>query len=243
MRARPLALALVLALPALASAQYDPNRPPQPRRQHAGVRDQGINLSARLGFGVPSGDTSDDRDASGQKIDPSLDDLVRHKVPIWLELGYRFNPAVWGGLYLELAPAKTDRDFCVAGRDCSSSDVRFGVDMQLHFAPYANIDPWLGVGLGMEFLAVKAYDSSISDALNPRVSKFTWAGLELPLLEAGLDLAVSPRATIGPYVAWSIAYYTRYGVESPGYPDLDGSLDDRAIHTWFQIGVKGTLKL
>ena len=105
-------------------------------------------------------------------------------------------------------------------------------------APYANIDPWLGVGIGMEFLAVKAYDPSIND-----VSKFTWAGIEFPLLEAGLDLAVSPRATIGPYVAWSLAYYTRYGIESPGYPDLDGSIQDRALHTWFQIGVKGTLKL
>jgi hypothetical protein len=237
MRARPLALALVLALPAVATAQYDPIRSPPGRRQSV-VRDQGINLSARVGFGVPSGDISDDRDAAGNKIDPALDDLVNYKIPIWLELGYRFNPSVWGGLYLELAPAKTDRSFCVSGRDCSSHDVRFGVDMQLHFAPYNNVDPWLGLGIGAEFLAVKAFDPSIND-----VSKFTWAGLEFPLLEAGLDLALSPRATIGPYVAWSIGYYTRYGVESPGFAGISGSISDKAIHTWFQIGVKGTLKL
>ncbi len=238
MRARPLALALVLALPAVAAAQYDPNRPPPPGPRKHVVRDQGINLSMRLGFGVPSGDISDDVDANGHKIDPALSDLIDHKIPIWLELGYRFNPSIWGGLYLELSPAKTSRSFCVTGRDCSSSDVRFGVDMQAHFAPYGNIDPWVGVGIGAEFLAAKAYDPSIND-----VSKFTWAGLELPLLEAGLDLALSPRATIGPYVAWSIAYYTRYGVESPGYADISGDITDHAIHTWFQIGVKGTLKL
>jgi hypothetical protein len=236
MRVRPLALALVITLPALASAQYDPRRPPPPRRS-AAVRDQGINLSARLGFGTPAGDISDDV-VGGARVDPALHDLVRNKVPIWLELGYRFNPALWGGLYLELAPAWTDRDFCLPGRDCSASNVRFGFDMQLHFSPRAQIDPWLGIGVGLEFLSVEAYDPSIND-----ISKFTWAGLELPLLEAGLDLAISPRATIGPYVAWSIGQYTRYGVESPGFADVSGSIHDHAIHTWFQIGVKGTLKL
>ena len=239
---RALALALVLALPAMGSAQYDPNYPP-PRRpgggqRAAGPRDQGINLSARLGYGIPSGDISDDLDAAGLKVDPALDDSVRHKVPIWLELGYRFNPAVWGGFYLELAPASVDRDFCLPGRDCDAGSVRFGVDMQLHLSPRSNIDPWVGVGLGVEWLRVEAYDPSIDD-----ISEFTWAGLELPLLEAGLDLAISPRATIGPYVAWSIGYFTRYGVESPGFRDVSGSIDDLAIHTWFQIGVKGTLKL
>ena len=232
MRARTLALALLLALPAAGSAQYDPNQP-QPRRppgghRAAGPRDQGITLSARLGFGSPAGDISDDRDVNGVRVDPALDDLVRYKVPIWFELGYRFNPAV-------------DHDFCLPGRSCDAANVRFGADMQLHFSPHASIDPWVGMGIGMEFLSVEAYDPSIGD-----ISRFTWRGLELPLLEAGLDLAVSPRATIGPYVAWSVGYYTRYGVESPGFPDVSGSIHDRAIHTradWFQIGVKGTLKL
>ncbi len=242
MRVRTLALAAVLALPAVASAQYDPSRPPPrgPRGdpRAAGPRDQGITLSARLGFAAPSGDISDDRYDTGERVDPALDDLVRHKIPIWFELGYRFNPAVWGGLYLELAPASMDRSFCLAGADCDAYGVRVGVDMQLHFAPRATMDPWIGFGMGWEFLSVEAYDASIGD-----ISQFTWGGLELPLLEAGLDLAVSPRATFGPYVAWSIAHFTRYGVESPGLPDLSGDIDDRAIHTWFQIGLKGTLKL
>lgn len=243
MRFRSLALALVLAAPGLAAAQYDPNRPPPPPRYPPGrapahVMDQGLTLGARLGFGVPSGNISDDVDASGNRIDPSLSDLVRHKIPIWLELGYRFNPTIWGGLYLELSPAWVNGDFCVPGRDCSGSDIRFGVDMQLHFSPYAQIDPWVGIGVGLEFLHVKAFDPSVSD-----VSDFSWWGWELPLLEAGLDLALSPRATIGPFVSWSIASFTRYGVSTPGLPDLSGDIHDRTFHTWFQVGVKGTLKL
>lgn len=243
MRVRSLALALVLVAPTLAAGQYDPNAPPPPprgppARGQARMMDQGITLGARLGFGVPSGRISDDVDATGARIDPSLSDLVRHKVPIWLELGYRFNPMVWGGLYLELSPTSVNGDFCLPGRDCSASDVRFGVDMQLHFSPYAQIDPWVGIGIGMEFLHVKAFDPSVND-----ISDFSWAGLELPLLEAGLDLALSPRATLGPYVAWSIGQFTRYGVSTPGFADISGHIQDHAIHTWFQIGVKGTLKL
>ncbi len=234
---RALALALVLALPVAGAAQYDPNQP-QPRRppghRAAGPRDQGITLSARLGFGSPAGDTADSPNVDGY-LDPPLEDMVRHKVPIWLELGYRFNPAVWGGLYLELAPASVDRAYCPTRR-CDAADVRLGVDMQFHFMPYASVDPWIGVGIGMEFLSAELEDSAGG------ISQFDWAGLELPLLEAGLDLAISPRATIGPYVAWSVGQFTRSGIEYSGY-DVSGSIDDRAIHTWFQIGVKGTLKL
>ena len=95
MRNRLFALFVVAALPALAAGQYDPRRPPP--RGHAGPRDQGLTLSARLAYGAPAGDISDEVDAGGAPLYPKLDDLVRHKVPIWLELGYRFNPAVWGG--------------------------------------------------------------------------------------------------------------------------------------------------
>ncbi|ACG73849.1 conserved hypothetical protein [Anaeromyxobacter sp. K] len=236
MRNRLLALFVVAALPALAAGQYDPRRPPP--RAPAGPREQGLTLSARLAYGAPSGDISDEVDATGAPLYPKLDDLVRHKVPIWLELGYRFNPAVWGGIYLELAPASISKDFCVPGRSCDGSDIRFGFDVQFHLQPYQIVDPWVGFGMGLEVLNAEAYEPGTGT-----IAEFSWAGFEFPMLEVGLDLALSPYLTMGPFVSWSAGQYTSYDVSVPGWGDESGRIHDRSFHSWFQIGVKGTLKL
>lgn len=241
LRTRSIVLLTLLALPALAAAQYDPNAPPPPPppgRPHRGPPpaaygpgETGLTLGARIGYGSPGGKISNEGD-------PRLDDVIDYKIPIWLELGYRFNPTVWGGFYLELAPMSVNSDFCAAGRSCSGGSVRFGVDMQFHLAPHRPVDPWFGVGIGGEFVSFDAFDATVGD-----ISTFDFNGLELPLLEGGLDLAVTPRFTLGPYVSYSFARYSGFNVSTPGFADVSGTIHDRTTHTWFQIGLKGTFKL
>lgn len=233
-----LALAAALALPCLAAAQYDPSRaPPPPRRapppqaRAQGPGDTGLTLAARLGVGVPGGAISDEGD-------PRLGDIVDTKIPFWLELGFRFSPTVWGGFFLELAPVSVDDSFCLAGRGCSGASARFGVDVQLHLRPHHAVDPWIGVGVAAEFISIEAYDPTVDD-----LSEFSFGGLELPVVEAGVDLAVTPRFTLGPYVSWSAGQYTSYRVETPGLEDVSGRIRDRATHTWLQLGLKATFKL
>ncbi len=254
MRVRLFALSLALAAPALSLAQYPPPPPPgygppppgyRPYREpgrRAGPADQGINLSARLGYGVPSGDISNDVDAAGFRIDPRLDDLISHKIPIWLELGYRFNPSVWGGLYLELAPASVESAFCPNG-GCSANNVRFGLDLQFHLAPRQQVDPWVGIGVGYEVLNAESGLDLDGDGIADVTGDSSYSGWELPLLEAGVDFAASPRASFGPYLSWSVARYTDTRVSAPGFPEVSSSIGSRATHGWIEIGIKGTLKL
>jgi hypothetical protein len=238
MRLRPILLLALLALPAAAAAQYDPDAPPPPvgRPSRAapprsyGPADTGLVLGARLGYGSPGGKISNE--------DPRLDDLIDSKIPIWLELGYRFNPTVRGGLYLELAPMSVNDTFCLPGRSCDAGSVRFGIDVQFHLSPFHPVDPWIGAGIGAEFISADAYDPTIDD-----ISTFGYGGVEFPLLEAGVDLTVSPRFALGPYVSWSAGRFTSYSVSSPGFADTSGRIQSRATHSWFQIGVKGTFKL
>jgi hypothetical protein len=247
MRVRLLALVLASVAPAAALAQYAPP-PPQyapyrEQRRPAGPADQGLNLSARLGYGMPSGDISNDIDTAGFRIDPPLDDLIGSKIPIWLELGYRFSPTFWGGLYLELAPASVKNSFCPPGQTCSAANVRFGIDVQFHLAPHQSIDPWLGVGAGVEVLKA---DSSIDvdgDGVGDATGDLTYTGFEFPLLQAGLDFELSPRATIGPFISWSFGQYTSFRTSATGFSDTSGRITDRATHSWLEIGLKGTLKL
>jgi hypothetical protein len=230
----PLALLAFLAFPAVAAAQYDPGQAP-PRGAPDGYYQAqrlppvGLSLSARLGYGAPTGRISDEGDGA-------LHDLIDNKVPIWLELGYRFSPVLRGGIFFEYAPANVASDFCPTEfGNCDATDYRLGLDLQFHLAPFRPIDPWVGFGFGYEWLNAEAYSSAAND-----VVRFRYSGWELPLLEAGIDVAVLPGMTVGPYVSYSMGRYTDVW---DSFSDTTSNISSQAYHGWLEVGVKGTFNL
>src|SRR5512135_3882072 len=155
MRARPLLLIALLAAPVAAGAA-GPRRPPD---------EDGILFGVRGGWGLPFGDV-----VPGAP----LPDLVETKLPLWLEVGYRFNGLVRAELYFELAPMSLANP-CPTGAACSAFDVRSGVALQLHPAPRSWLDPWIGLGLGVEYLQATA-----PPAGSPAAWELSWYGLEVP---------------------------------------------------------------
>jgi hypothetical protein len=230
MRIRTLVLLTVVSIPALAQAQYGP-RPPRsypPSPAYRGPAPQGPVFGLRLGYGAPFGELSDEGD-------PDLDDVVDHQIPIWIEMGYRFTPHLWGAIHGQIAPTMVNDSFC-GGTDCDAMNYRIGVDLQLHLAPYQQVDPWVGIGFGYEWLNFEAFDDA------GVFSDFSFSGWNLPLVEGGVDFALSPNVTIGPYVAWALGRYRHVEVDQPGL-NISSDIDNEAYHSWFQIGVKGTFKL
>lgn len=226
MRASLAALVAALLLPpAGARAQGPPALEPL---------EQGFVLSARAGWAVPAGEIS------GEGA-PPLDEVVKSKTPLWLELGYRFDRRLWGALFLEAGRVSVDHDYCVT--ECDGSSIRFGAEVQLHLAPRGPLDPWLGVGFAFEFLTVDAALDLDGDGLGDVDGELGYAGVELPLLEGGLDLVLSTRLRLGPYAAWSPGQYTSVSVEGGGLAAGWERIRDRAVHTWFQAGLKLTLLL
>ncbi len=221
MRARPVPLLLLVALSLAAPVGAHP--------QPAARDGDGMLFGVRAGWAVPYGDVARDGAA--------LSDVVYGKLPLWLEVGYRFNLHVRGSLYLEFAPASLE-PACPPNATCEGFDVRFGVAMQLHPAPRSWLDPWIGVGLGVEHLQVKGPPPG--DA--PGIWELSWLGLEVPV-EAGLDLPVSDLFTLGPYVGVSFSQFTSASVRPPGGARTSGSIDARETHGWLQAGLKLTLKL
>ncbi len=126
MRGRLLLLALLAAAPAVARAAGAP----------PAADDDGIVFGVRGGWGLPSGDI-----APGER----LKDLADSKLPLWLEVGYRFNGHVRAQVYFELAPMSLASP-CPSGAACSAFDVRTGISLHLHPAPRSWLDPWLGFG-------------------------------------------------------------------------------------------------
>lgn len=214
MRAWPALLLVLAAAPAAAQREGD---------------DTGLVLGLRAGYGVPFGDLSRDG--------PAVRDVVPAKIPLRLDLGYRFAARVQGELFLELAPARVADEACGAGGSCEAYDLRFGLAVQLHLAPRAALDPWIALGAGVEVLRAER----AAPAGAGRTER-TWFGVELPLVEIGVDLRVSARLTLGPYVSATLAEFTSVE-ESPSDGGGTTAVDARARHGWVQAGLKGTLRL
>jgi hypothetical protein len=195
---------------------------------------QGFVLSARGGWAAPAGDLSDEPGAA-------LDAVVRGKIPIWFEVGYRLARRFQLGLFLEYAHVELDPDACLDA--CDGRSVRFGVDLQLQLLPGRRLAPWLGAGVALEFLDLENAVDVDGDGAPDADGERSFAGLELPLLEAGVDVVLSHRVRIGPYVAFSPAQFTTVEVEAPGAPGTRERIERRATHAWLQGGLKVTLDL
>jgi hypothetical protein len=230
MRIRSIALLALLSVPALAQGQY--YRRPPPRygapAYYRGPGPQGPVFGLRLGVGFPAGRISDEGD-------PRLSDLIDHEIPIWLEMGYRFTPFLWSTIQGEISPASVSNTYC-GGASCDAMNYRIGADLQLHMGPDQPFDPWLGIGFGYEWLTAEALDA------NSVRTDFTYSGWQLPLLEAGMDFAVSPNVSLGPYFSWALGRY-RNADATQGGVTTTAHIVDQSYHSWFQIGVKGTFKL
>lgn len=214
-------LALALCIPTLAAAQSHRSYGPAP---------QGLTLSAWGGLGLPTGRFADDGGSVG--------DVVGVSVPIGIGAYYRFNPHFRLGGLFEVAPLTVDDSACPDDSDCSGTSYRIGIDAQYHFTPFRRVDPWLGVGFGYEWttLTASTYDYW-TDTDYYADTKFN--GWLFPRFTGGLDFAVAPRFTVGPYFSYALGEYSHVD-----YGDHDsGEISHKAFHGWFEIGVRGNFNL
>jgi hypothetical protein len=187
-------------------------------------------FGVHAGFGVPRGDIA--------RSGPPVREVMEHKVPLGIDLGYRFNRWVWGELFFDLGPGSAASALCARDTSCSASDFRLGVAVLFRLAPRALLDPWLGVGIGIEVLNAKGFDATTGARL-----EWSWFGYELPFVEAGVDVAVSDRISVGPWGSLTLARFTKESIKPSGGTTVSGSIDDRATHRWLSAGLKATLRL
>jgi hypothetical protein len=190
-----------------------------------------IELGARLGYGLPLGDVDTHDSLSGAVGDP-LGQTIGGMVPIWIDAGYRFAPRWVAGLFFVYAPGWLGGGLhgaCDSASDCSVFDMRAGVELQYHLAPQERWDPWLGAGLGYEWLHI---------GFSQRSSPLWASGFELVNLQAGLDGAVGTRVRLGPFAAATAAVYS-WNDSLPSSNTFGG----QAMHGWVVLGIRGVIDL
>jgi opacity protein-like surface antigen len=213
--------ALALLAPALARAE-----------EATPLLESGPIFALRVGYGVPSGET----EAAG--AGHPLSALVEAKVPLGFELGYRLSRRFWVELHFDFAPAKPAAALCADGASCSATDARVGAQLQLRLVPGGWIDPWIGAGVGAEVLKVAGREPTSGAHV-----EWTWAGVEVPFVEAGADVAVSERIGVGPWASLTLARYTSESVKVESGAAVGAGIHARASHGWLAGGLQATLRL
>lgn len=199
----------------------------------ASAKDTGFEIGGRAGLGFPFGNRQD-ADQS------NLSYAVTATFPLQLDLGYRLIPRLMLGGYAQYGPGFTATDACTKlGVDakCDAQDVRVGIDAQFHFAPHGKVDPWLGPGIGYEWLIL-----TTEFAGQRTETSSTGKGLEFLSVQGGLDFS-----RWGPFFAVSFGEFSSYSGscsgQCAGVVPKSGNINDKALHEWLVIGARGSFIL
>lgn len=192
-----------------------------------------FEAGVRAGIGLPVGNAFGS--TSSAPTGTSLSQLVSWTVPLQLDIGARIGPVFVGG-YAGYAFGKTGSllEFATTR---SATDVRVGFEVLWHLGPEAKVDPWLGVGVGYEWLTLSVGGANGGGAVSTTTRGFEWANVQL-----GLDFVLGRNFRLGPFVVSHVAQYDSgsFGVENGqgGAVSQSGDVQSKAVHAWIDLGLR-----
>ena len=204
---------LLAALPAQAQDEYD-----------SGLGE----LSLNAGFALPLGN------ATGGTNSTSMSDAINFAIPFGIQLGYRIGGVVFVGGTFTYGPFGSPSSSSIAacgqsGVSCHSSFVRGGFSVQWHPLGSRGTDPYLGVGLGYEWLNISVNNNGASSS--GQYSGFNW--VDIPV---GVDFRLSKAVRFGPFVDFTLGEYRTETVSSPS--TISGNISPKALHFWLSFGLR-----
>lgn len=203
-----------MASVALAAPPEAPAAPPpavSPPPEELGLLYGALAIGAAIPTGTMAGNLQLGK-AVGTSFAMALEGALR--LNRWLHLGAYFR-------FTAGSMASPIKEIC---GDCVADDLGGGILVRWSFAPTSAWNPWLSLGLGLEYLF---------DETN---ATFGYLGWELGGA-VGLDYRLSSSAGIGLYVG------TRWGrfFSSDVYVPLPTVADGVAWHGWIDVGVRFVL--
>jgi len=209
-------LAAGLAAPAAAG------EPPEPS-----VPSVAFTLGARVSIAFPMGSVSSDPETGPLLID----ELVTLSIPLQLDAGVTLSGRWFVGAYVQYGWNVLQVGQCKVGESCSLTGLRVGV--QALFSLHDQGDtPWAGIGTGYEWLFTRYSRTGVTTTLDV-------SGWEFVNLQAGYDVVVSPGWKVGPWISGSVGEFSRATLKYDGRT-TDQNIPNKAVHGWFQMGVKGS---
>jgi len=209
-------LAAGIAAPASAGEPVDPSVP-----------SVAFTMGARLSIAFPMGSVSSDP-ATGPLL---IDELVTLSIPLQLDAGATLSRRWFVGAYVQYGWNVLQVGQCKAGESCSLTGLRVGI--QALFSLHDRGDtPWAGIGTGYEWLFTRYSRAGVTTTLDV-------GGWEFVNLQVGYDVVVSPGWKVGPWISGSVGEFSQASLKNDGQT-IDQYISNKAVHGWFQMGVKGS---
>ncbi|TNV60380.1 porin family protein [Corallococcus exiguus] len=190
----------------------------------------GFAVGARAAYGIPLGKAFNDVELSNQ---------VGNSVAFQVDVAYFLSQRLSLGAYFQYGFAEGLAG--VVDNATSARVLRFGFDVDYHFAPEKFVAPWVGVGLGYELVAVH---DAFMETEDSRPSS-EYKGLELGHAHFGVDFQLTNFLAVGPYVTATLGQYSKFAARAGDILDVEGDIpsDDRSFHFWVQPGVRVQFRL
>jgi hypothetical protein len=212
-------LALTLAAPAAAAGPAEP----QPRSVQ-------FTLGARISAALPMGSVSSDP-GTGPLL---IDELATLSIPLQVDGGVTVGGKWFVGGYVQYGWNVLQIGQCKVGETCTLTGLRVGVQALFSLQEQGDT-PWVGVGTGYEWLFTRYSSAAFVTTLDV-------GGWEFVNLQVGYDVVVSPGWKVGPWISGSVGEFSQARLGYDGQTS-DQNIPNKAIHGWFQLGVKGSFSL
>jgi hypothetical protein len=170
--------------------------------------------------------------------------------PLVFDVGARIAKYVYVGGFFQYTflteSCYVPTDYRGATASCSGHDMRGGVDVQVHIRPRQSVDPWVGLGIGHEWLSTSAVESYAGSSSTYSVQFDGWNFADLM---AGVDFRSSNGLAFGPYLEFSSGSFGSYNASVKGADansstsSTSGDIPSQSAHQWFTLGARGTFEM
>jgi outer membrane protein W len=195
----------------------------------ATAQDSGFSLGVRAAYAVPFGTATDGT---------SLNDLAAGAVPLQVDADYRLSREWLIGVSFAYGPVRIADEAKRSLEAAGLSDVGghrqqvLSLQVARHFNSDGSFRPWVGLSGGYEW--TRFAGGKLPSGMETEIGMAGPTGAFM----IGGDFAVSPRVTVGPYVAVDLGRYGRNLVWVEDGDTTSTSIDDKAVHQWLRAGVK-----
>jgi phage-related tail fiber protein len=190
----------------------------------------GIEVGLRTGYALALGSAAGGANgASGT----NMSDYVSGAIPIWIDAGYRLaSPNLFLGAYFQYGIGFTGGQLstaCSNGVSCSVNVLQYGIQAHYHFMPDNTIDPWAGLGIGLE-------NSNVSLSQGGASVSESASGWDFAILQVGADYrGLMDGLGLGAFLMFGFGEYNSISNPTGG----STSIPNQALHEWLTFGVRG----
>jgi hypothetical protein len=173
-------------------------------------------------------------------------------IPVIVDLGWRFLPQLYAGVYGQFAPIflKNNPVSCPGDADCNAQDWRFGLEVDYHPLPRMRLDPYIGLGSGYEILHTNVHaavpvPTPAGTMIGTASAGIIDRGWEFVAITLGFDARINREVGIGPFVSASL---NEYGIHTGtqtvnvvGMQNTTPTADvSHGLHELYTAGLRGT---